>query len=99
MMSSSSATSDPAHPEPAQDQAATIDSSHPQQECTAGNEEIADQCQQGDAKPDDHEDAAEPQTGDTIEQHEIDRPEGAHLARPEMAEHGARQHAEREKKD
>src|ERR1700724_3896530 len=95
MMSSSSAMElAPAHPEAAQDQPAAIDGRHPQQKRSAGDEEIADQRQHGDAEADRNKGTTEPQAGDAVDQHEIDRPERAHLARPEMAKHRAAQQAE-----
>src|SRR6266481_3099730 len=95
MMSSSSAIElAPAHPEAAEKEPAAIDGGHPQQKRSAGDKEIADQRQHGDAKADRDKGTAEPQAGDAVDQHEINRPEGAHLARPEMAEHRAAQQAE-----
>src|SRR5579862_9298585 len=60
MMSSSSAISNPAHPEAAQDQPAAVDGGHPQQKRAAGDEEIANQRQDGDTEPDGNKGAAEP---------------------------------------
>src|SRR5580700_5005493 len=95
MMSSSSAIgSDPAHPKSADDQPAAIDRGHPQEKRKACDEEIADQRQHDDGKTDGDESAAEPKSGQAIEQHEIDRPERAHFTRPEMAEDAAAQYAE-----
>src|ERR1700739_1945081 len=97
MTSSSSAiASIPAHPETAHDQSAAIGDRHPQHEGIADNEEIADQRQHGNAKADGDEGAAEPQAGENIEQHGIDRPERRHLAPSEMAEHDAAKQPERE---
>src|SRR2546430_6111261 len=87
MMSSISAIAlAPAHPQAAEHQPAAIDKGHPQVEPVA-DEEIADQCERADAKADRDERVAEPEPGDDVEQHEIDRPERAHLARREAAEH------------
>src|SRR5262249_8350603 len=88
MTSSSSAISlAPPHPEPAEDQPAAIRRSHPQQEGNAGDEEVADQRQGDDAKADGEESTPEPQAGETVEQHVIDRPERSRLPPAEMAEH------------
>src|SRR5579871_103933 len=95
MMSSSSATAlVPPHPETAEHQPAAVDDRHPQQEGAAEHIEIADQGQHGDGKPDSDKGAAEPQARKHVEQHEIDRPEGAELARPEMTEHFSAEIAE-----
>src|ERR1700722_5165039 len=97
MMSSSSAIGlDPAHPEAAEDQPAAIDGGHPQKKGGAFDEEITDQRQHDDAKTDDDEGAAEPEPGDTVEKHEVDRPERPHLTRSVMAEHAAAQDTESE---
>src|SRR3954447_19663122 len=86
MMSSSSAIAlAPAHPEAAQDQSAAVDKGHPQIEPVAG-EEIADQRQHGDAEADRDKGISGPQSGDGIDQHEINRPERPELARRQMAE-------------
>src|ERR1700733_14915526 len=97
MMSSSSAIgSDPAHPEAREDQSAAIDGGHPQKKCGAFDEEITDQRQHDDTKTNDDEGAAEPEPGDTVKQHEVDRPERAHLTRSVMTEHAAAQDTESE---
>src|SRR5438445_2651836 len=94
MMSSSSAIAlAPAHPEPAEDEPAAIDERHPQVE-RAAEEEITDQRQHGDTEANGHECVAYPQSGDGIDHHEIDRPEGSHLARREMAEPDADEYSE-----
>src|SRR6266850_5967286 len=85
MMSSSSAMSAPAHPEPAEDQPAAIDECHPQVEGVA-DEEITDQRQRRDAKTDRDERLPDPQSSDGVDQHKIDRPERSHLPRCEMPE-------------
>src|ERR1700728_3587777 len=86
--------SDPAHPEAGENQSASIDGRHPQQKRGTLDEEIADQRQHDDGKTDGNESTAEPKPGDAVEQHEIDRPERAELAWPEMAQHHAAQDAE-----
>src|SRR5437016_2791761 len=87
MMSSISAMAlVPAHPQAAEHQAAAIDKSHPQVEPVTG-EEIADQRERADGKTDHDKGVSDPEPGDDVEQHEIDRPERAHLARREVAEH------------
>src|SRR6476646_2179473 len=89
MTSSSSAmASGPPHPEAAEDQSAAIDEGHPEIEAAAGVE-IADRCQRRHGKADHDEGIAEPEPGDAVEQHEIDRPERAQLPRAEMAENAA----------
>src|SRR5947209_10210393 len=86
MMSSSSVmASIPAHPGPAENEPAAIDHGHPQIEPAAG-EEITGRGQRGDAEADRHKGMSEPQAGDAVGQHEIDRPERAELARREMTE-------------
>src|SRR5271169_1324737 len=97
MMSSSSAIAlVPAHPETTENEPAAVDHRHPHQETETGNEEIADQRQRGDAKADRDKSITEPQACDAVDQHEIDRPERTHLARPKMAEHRAAQQTEGE---
>src|ERR1700680_3335646 len=96
MMSSSSAIgSVPTHPETAQDQSAAVDEGHPERECRA-DEEVADQRQRSDGKPDRDKSIAEPQHGHTIHQHEVDRPERSDLARREVTENVDTEKAERE---
>src|SRR6202048_4627469 len=86
MMSSSSAIAlAPAHPEAAEHQPAAVDEGHPEVEAVAG-QEIAGQGEHDDAEADRHECLAHPQSGDAVDQHEINRPEGSHLPRREMAE-------------
>jgi hypothetical protein len=63
MSSSSAIRSDPAHPQPAQNEPAAIDEGHPQRDRFA-DEEIADQRQRGNAKADRDKRVAEPQAGD-----------------------------------
>src|SRR4051794_11579226 len=72
MISSSSAMSAPPHPEAAEHQPAAVDKGHPQLEPVA-DQEIADQRQRADAKTDHDKGVSEPEPGDDIEQHEIDR--------------------------
>src|ERR1700754_176129 len=87
MMSSSSVIAlAPAHPEAAQNKSTAVDKSHPQVERVA-DEEIADQRQRGDPETDRDEGISNPQSGDGIDQHEIDRPERRQLPRREMTEH------------
>src|ERR1700722_710203 len=69
---------------------------HPQKKCGAFDEEIADQRQHDDTKTNDDEGAAEPEPGDAVKQHEVDRPERAHLTRSVMPEHAAAQDTESE---
>src|SRR6266700_4346939 len=89
MTSSSSAIAlAPTHPEAAQHKPAAVDERHPQVERVA-DEKIADQRQRADAKADRDEGVADPQSGDGVDQHEIDRPERSQLARREMAEPAA----------
>src|SRR6187549_3834946 len=95
MMSSSSAMSAPPHPEAAEQQAAAIDERHPQVE-RAANEEIADQRQRNDGKADRHERLSDPQSGDGVDQHEVNRPERSHLARREMTEPDAGENSKRD---
>src|SRR5882724_70434 len=86
MISSSSAIAlAPAHPQTAEDQPAAIDESHPQIESVT-DEEISDQRQRRDPKADRNEGRSDPQSGDAVGQHEIDRPERPQLPRREMAE-------------
>src|SRR5713226_1771896 len=87
-MSSSSAMSAPAHPEPAEDQPAAVDHRHPRLEPVT-DEEIADQRQHGDDEPDDDIGVSKPQSGHGVEQHEVDRPERSDLSRRETAEPAA----------
>src|SRR5690349_15024951 len=76
----------PAHPPAAEHQPAAIDKGHPQVEPVA-DQEVSRQRQCADAKADHDKGVSEPESGDDVEQHEIDRPERAHLARREVAEH------------
>src|SRR5207253_5707728 len=93
MMSSSPAiASAPAHPQPAQNEPAAVDEGHPQLEPVA-REEVADQGQRGDGEADHDKSVAEPQAGNDVDQHEIDRPERAQLPRRKMAKPAAK-HAE-----
>src|SRR6266850_1301818 len=93
MMSSRSAIAlAPAHPEAAQHEPAAVDECHPQIERIA-DEEIADQRQRGDGQADHNESVADPQSGDGVDQHEIDRPERSELTRREMSE-PAREYSE-----
>src|SRR3954447_6383651 len=90
MMSSSSAMPlAPAHPEAAQHEPATVDEGHPQLEPLAGKK-ITDQRQRSDGEADHDKGMAEPQPGNDVDQHEIDRPERALLARREMAQPAAK---------
>src|SRR4051812_23340149 len=90
MIASSSAIgSAPAHPEPAEHKAAAIDESHPQLEPLAG-QEVAGQGEGGDCDADYDKGIAEPQAGNDVDQHEIDRPERPLLARREMAKPAAK---------
>src|SRR5437879_3458005 len=86
MMSSSPAISAPTHPPAAEHQPAAIDKGHPQVEPVA-DQEVSDQRQRADAETDHDKGMSEPESGDDVEQHEIDRPERAHLARREVAKH------------
>src|SRR5436190_18985191 len=87
MMSSSSAIAlVPAHPQAAEHQPAAIDERHPRVEPVA-EPEIADQRQRADGKAEGDKGVPEPEPGDDVKQHEIDRPERAHLARGKVAEH------------
>src|SRR6476469_8468199 len=86
MISSSPVMSAPAHPQAAKHQPATVDKGHPEIEPAAGPE-IARQRQRADGETDRNKGVAEPEPGDDVEQHEINRPERAHLARREVAEH------------
>src|SRR5215207_1499257 len=86
MMSSSPVMSAPAHPQAAKHQPAAVDKGHPEIE-PAASPEIAGQRQRADGETDRNKGVAEPEAGDDVEQHEIDRPERAHLARREIAEH------------
>src|SRR6185295_7542893 len=86
MMSSSPAMSAPTHPKAAKHQPAAVDKGHPELEPVAGPE-IAGQRQRADGETDRNKGVAEPEPGDDVEQHEINRPERAHLARREVAEH------------
>src|SRR5216684_6171948 len=87
MMSSSSAIAlAPAHPEPAEDEPAAIDESHPQGKRLA-DVEVADQRQHGDTGANRDKGVADPEARNRIEQHEINRPERSLLARRKMAEH------------
>src|SRR5437879_13781899 len=86
MMSSSPAISAPTHPPAAEHQPAAIDKGHPQVEPVA-DQEVSDQRQCADAKTDHDKGMSEPESGDDVEQHEINWPERAHLARREVAEH------------
>src|SRR3979490_1407615 len=96
MMSSSSAIAlAPANPEAAEHQPAADDERHPQVEAVAG-QEIADQGEHDDAEADRHECLAHPQSGDAVDQHEINRPERSHLPRREMAEPAGDKYYERE---
>src|SRR4029453_13567597 len=76
----------PAHPPASEHQPAAIDKGHPQVEPVA-DQEVSDQCQCADAKADHDKGLSKPESGDDVEQHEINRPERAHLARREVAEH------------
>src|SRR4030088_1381606 len=71
-------------PRPPKKSPAAIDERHPQVERVA-DEEIADQRQRDDANADRHEGVPDPQPGDDVDQHEIDRPEGSELARREVS--------------
>src|SRR3954467_5344327 len=95
MMSSSPTMSAPAHPEAAKHQPAPVDKGHPELEPVAGPE-IAGQCQRADGETDRNKGLAEPESGEDIEQHEINRPERAYLARREVAEHARTEEAEGE---
>src|SRR6476619_1285598 len=86
MMSSSPAMSAPAHPQATKHQPAAVDKGHPKIEPAAGPE-IARQRQRADGETDHDKGMSEPEPGNAVEQHEIDRPERAHLARREVAEH------------
>src|SRR6266496_4787946 len=87
MMSSISAIAlAPAHPQAAEHQPAAVDKGHPEIEPVA-DQEVADQRECADAKTDHDKDLSDPEPGDDVEQHEIDRPERAHLARRKLAEH------------
>src|SRR6476469_2273010 len=86
MISSSPVMSAPAHPQAAKHQPATVDKGHPEIEPAAGPE-IARQRQRADGQTDRNKGIAEPEPGDDVEQHEIDRPERPHLARREVTEH------------
>src|SRR5437773_12303805 len=95
MMSSSPAISAPAHPPAAEHQPAAIDKGHPQVEPVA-DQEVSDQRQCADAKTDHDKGVAEPESGDDVEQHEINRPERAPLARREVAKHARAEEAKGE---
>src|SRR5262245_54263085 len=87
MMSSISAMAlAPAHPQAAKHQAAAVDKGHPQVEPFT-DEKIADQRECANTKADHDKGVSDPESGDDVEQHEIDRPERAHLAQREVAEH------------
>src|SRR3954464_14620887 len=86
MMSSSPVMSAPAHPQAAEHQPTAVDKRHPEFEPVAGPE-IARQRQRADGETDHDKGMSEPEAGDDVGQHEIDRPERAHLARREVAEH------------
>src|SRR5258705_9542628 len=95
MMSSSPVMSAPAHPQAAKHQPTAVDKGHPEVEPVAGPE-IARQRQRADGEADHDKGVAEPESGDDVEQHEIDRPERAHLARREVAEHARAEEAKGE---
>src|SRR5437016_2391679 len=86
MMSSSPVISAPAHPQTPEDQPSAVDKGHPEIEPVAGPE-IARERQRADGETDRNKGVAEPESGDDVEQHEINWPERAHLARREVAEH------------
>src|SRR5712671_6998908 len=95
MMSSSPVMSAPAHPQAAKHQPAAVDKGHPEFEPVTGPE-IAGQRQRADGETDRNKGVAEPESGDDIEQHEINRPERAHLARREVTEHAGAEEAKGE---
>src|SRR6267142_3114873 len=95
MMSSSPVMSAPAHPQAAKHQPAAVDKGHPEIEPVAGPE-IAGQRQRADGETDRNKGVAEPESGEDVEQHEINRPERAHLARREVAEHARAEEAKGE---
>src|SRR5215204_7197191 len=86
MMSSSPVMSAPAHPQAAEHQPTAVDKGHPEFEPVAGPK-IAGQRQRADRETDHDKGMSEPEPGNDVEQHEIDRPERAHLARREVAEY------------
>src|SRR4029453_18190031 len=85
----------PAHPQAAEHQAAAVDKGHPEIEPFT-DEKIADQRECADAKADHDKGVSDPESGDDVEQHEIDRPEHAHLAQREVAEHAGAEKTEGE---
>src|ERR1700712_2525674 len=95
MMSSSSAMSAPAHPEPDEDEPAAVDDGDPQIEPGA-YKEIADQRQRRQSEAEGHERGAEPEAGDGVAHHGIERPERGELARVEVTQHDAEEKPERE---
>src|SRR5258705_13060665 len=96
MMSSSSAMAlAPAHPQAAEHQPAAIDERHPEVEPVA-DPEIAHQRERADGKADRDKGMSNPEPSDDVEQHEIDRPERAHLTRRELAEHAGAEETEGE---
>src|SRR5882724_6815702 len=94
MISSSSAMSAPAHPEPDKDEPATVDDGHPQIEPGA-YEEITDQRQRRNGEAEADERGADPEAGDGVDHHGVERPERRELAWREVTERDAEEQPER----